>query len=215
MEHLKFYALLKGLSGAELERQIDVLLDALSLQEYKNNLSETYSGGTKRKLSVAMSIIGNPPIILLDEPSTGMDPLSRRNMWKFISSTMVGRGIILTTHSMEECEALANKIGIMVNAQLKCLGTPQTLKTKFGKGFQISIIINDNDTDEKLDKDKICMEINEYLNRYFESQIIETHNLNLTIRLMEKNDDVCELKLSKIFEIMQQMKQNLPIQSYG
>jgi ABC-type multidrug transport system ATPase subunit len=68
-----------------------------------------------------------------------MDPVSRRFMWDFISETMSSRAVILTTHSMEECEALCNKIGILVSGQLKCLGTSQHLKTKFGKGFQLDI----------------------------------------------------------------------------
>lgn len=76
IEHLRFYGALNGLKGEELEKQINVLIEALSLQEHKDKISEEYSGGNKRKLSVAVAMIGNPPIIFLDEPSTGMDPLS-------------------------------------------------------------------------------------------------------------------------------------------
>ena len=72
-------------------------------------------GGNKRKLSVAMALVGNPPIVFLDEPTTGIDPKARRDMWKLISSTMTGRSVILTTHSMDEAEALCHRIGIMVN----------------------------------------------------------------------------------------------------
>ena len=96
-EHLRFYGTLKGLQGDELNEQIEMLLNVLSLQKYRNRRAGTYSGGNKRKLSVAMSMIGNPPIIFLDEPSTGMDPVSRRHMWEFISKTMSGRSVILTT----------------------------------------------------------------------------------------------------------------------
>ena len=65
-----------------------------------------------------------------------MDPVSRRHMWEFISTTMAGRCVILTTHSMEECEALCNRVGIMVNGQLRCIGTAQHLKSRYGKGYQ-------------------------------------------------------------------------------
>ena len=74
-------------------------------------------------------MIGNPPVVFLDEPSTGMDPVSRRHMWDFISATMNGRCVILTTHSMEEAQALSHRVGIMVAGQLRCLGTPQHLRS--------------------------------------------------------------------------------------
>ena len=80
-------------------------------------LAGTYSGGNKRKLSVAIAMIGNPPIVFLDEPSTGMDPKTRRFMWDAISRISTKRkesSVILTTHSMEEAEALSTRLGIMV-----------------------------------------------------------------------------------------------------
>eukprot|EP01083_Nonionella_stella_P269958 913743_1 len=82
-EHLSFYGRIKGLYGNELDKQVKMLLDVLSLTKYANRRAGTYSGGNKRKLSVAISMIGNPPIVFLDEPSTGMDPMARRSMWEF------------------------------------------------------------------------------------------------------------------------------------
>ena len=79
-EHLFFYGTLKGLVGDELELQIKMLLKALSLKPFENRRAGTYSGGNKRKLSVGIAMIGNPPVVFLDEPSTGMDPVSRRHM---------------------------------------------------------------------------------------------------------------------------------------
>lgn len=89
-----------------------------------------------------MAMLGNPPIVFLDEPSTGMDPGARRFMWTVISKISTLRkqsSVILTTHSMEEAEALATKIGIMVNGELKCLGSVQHIKNKFGKGYELEI----------------------------------------------------------------------------
>ena len=114
----------------------------MNLEEYEDKLSGTLSGGNKRKLSVAMAMIGNPNIIFLDEPSTGMDPKARRFMWKIISriaSEKKQSTIILTTHSMEEAEALSTKLGIMVNGNFKCIGTPQHIKSKYGEGYEIEI----------------------------------------------------------------------------
>lgn len=89
-------------------------------------LAETYSGGNKRKLSVAIALLGRPPIVFLDEPSSGMDPYARRFMWKVIgdiSKIKKNSSVILTTHSMEEAEALSNKLAIMVEGKIKTIGT--------------------------------------------------------------------------------------------
>ena len=89
------------------------------------------SGGNKWKLSVAIALIGNPPIVFLDEPSTGMDPKAKRYMWNIISALTTRRSqsaVILTTHSMEEAEALSTKIGIMARGEFKCFGSTQHLK---------------------------------------------------------------------------------------
>jgi ATP-binding cassette, subfamily A (ABC1), member 3 len=94
----------------------------MDLLKFENILSSKLSGGNKRKLSVSIAMIGNPPIVFLDEPSTGMDPEARRFMWDVISRISTERkrsSIILTTHSMEEAEALSTKIGIMVDGELK------------------------------------------------------------------------------------------------
>jgi len=114
----------------------------LNLKQYEDVPAGTLSGGNKRKVSVAIAIIGNPAIVFLDEPSTGMDPEARRFMWNVISRISRERkqsSIILTTHSMEEAEALATKMGIMVNGNLKCLGTSQHIKNKFGGGYEIEV----------------------------------------------------------------------------
>lgn len=105
-------------------------------------MAGTLSGGNKRKLSVAQAIVGSPPIILLDEPSAGMDPEARRFMWKVVGQIASDKtsAVILTTHSMEEAEALSSKMGIMVKGGIfKCFGTSQHIKDKFGTGFVIEI----------------------------------------------------------------------------
>jgi ATP-binding cassette subfamily A (ABC1) protein 3 len=107
----------------------------MNLTEYENKLSGTLSGGNKRKLSVAMAMIGNPRIVFLDEPSTGMDPKARRFMWRVIArvaSEKKNATVILTTHSMEEAEALSSRLGIMVKGNFQCIGTPQHIKNKYG-----------------------------------------------------------------------------------
>ena len=104
-EQLELFYDLKSLSNWRKEEAINNKIDELDLREYADKLSGTLSGGNKRKLSVAMAMIGNPRIVFLDEPSTGMDPRSRRFMWKVISRVATLRKdatVVLTTHSMEE-----------------------------------------------------------------------------------------------------------------
>lgn len=215
-EHLKFYAMIKGLSGKEADEQVKVLLNALTLNKYKNRMAGTYSGGNKRKLSVAVAMIGNPPVIFLDEPSTGMDPVSRRFMWEFISTTMSGRCVILTTHSMEECEALCNRVGIMVNGQLKCIGTAQHLKERFGKGYQLDITLTQNlmNDEEKEKESKIILMQRELTKNFGTISLIEFNGSRISYELVKDENG---LKLGEMFNILEEIKTALDdvIQSYA
>jgi ABC-type multidrug transport system ATPase subunit len=94
----------------------------------------------KRRLSVAISSIGNPKVIFFDEPTTGMDPVSRKSVWQLMLELKKDKTIILTTHAMEEADALADRIAVVVDGQLKCIGTPLNLKNTFGDGYRISMI---------------------------------------------------------------------------
>eukprot|EP01084_Bolivina_argentea_P163656 284676_1 len=211
-EHLKFYAIIKGLSGEELNQQIGVLLNALTLNKYRKKTATTYSGGNKRKLCVAQSMIGNPPIIFMDEPSTGMDPVSRRFMWKFINHTMAGRAVILTTHSMEECEALCDRVGIMVNGQLSCIGSPNYLKSKFGKGYQLDVTVS------QLDEESNCIHdlLNEF-NKTFPTTILQKNGnkLLLEIRPYDAEDDSKLAALGQMFSFVENIKARFHIVSYA
>ena len=122
----------------DLGAVVSAKLAEFDLLNYTNKLAGSLSGGNKRKLSVAIAMIGSPRLIFLDEPSTGMDPVARRFMWRVIARIATERkqaSVILTTHSMEEAEALCNRIGIMVGGRLRCLGPAQHLKNKFGRGY--------------------------------------------------------------------------------
>ena len=101
------------------------------------------SGGMKRRVSLAVSMIGEPKVVFLDEPTTGLDPETKRSMWSLIDLFKQGRSIVLTTHSMEEADALCGRIGIMAYGRLKCLGTSLHLKNKFGEGYKMEITYRD------------------------------------------------------------------------
>lgn len=154
-EHLELYAAIKGIPVELREKLIQAKLHQLNLKQFEDVLAGTYSGGNKRKLSVAIALLGNPPIILLDEPSSGMDPEARRFMWSVvgrISSEKKYSSVVLTTHSMEEAEALSTKLAIMVEGSIECIGPVQKLKNKYGKGFEIEVKIEVPDKDEIAEK---------------------------------------------------------------
>uniref|UniRef100_A0A8D2ZG77 P-type phospholipid transporter n=1 Tax=Scophthalmus maximus TaxID=52904 RepID=A0A8D2ZG77_SCOMX len=141
-EHLHLYARLRGVPEPEISRVAEWAIQKLGLSECAGQSAGTYSGGNKRKLSTAIAMIGCPALVLLDEPTTGMDPLSRRFLWNSIMSVIKERrAVVLTSHSMEECEALCTRLAIMVNGSFKCLGTIQHLKYKFGDGYVVTMKI--------------------------------------------------------------------------
>uniref|UniRef100_A0A8C2IYY7 P-type phospholipid transporter n=1 Tax=Cyprinus carpio TaxID=7962 RepID=A0A8C2IYY7_CYPCA len=144
-EHLHLYARLRGVPESEISRVAEWGIQKLGLFEYAGCTAGTYSGGNKRKLSTAIAMIGCPYVFFFlcqDEPTTGMDPHSRRFLWNSIMSVIQGgRAVVLTSHSMEECEALCTRLAIMVNGTFKCLGTIQHLKYKFGDGYVVTMKI--------------------------------------------------------------------------
>jgi len=99
--------------------------------------SKELSGGMKRRLSIAISLVSEPKIIYLDEPSTGLDPENRRQLWDILSSIKGKRAIILTTHSMEEADVLCNRIAIMNNGILRCVAPQVRLKSLYGGGYHL------------------------------------------------------------------------------
>ena len=126
-EHLELYASIKGLHGAARETEVVAGMANLDLTQYERKLAHALSGGSKRRLSMAVALVGNPPLLIADEPSSGVDPAARRFMWDVLARTAAvhGTSILLTSHSMEEVEALSSRIGIMVGGRLRCLGSPQ------------------------------------------------------------------------------------------
>ncbi|KAM7418256.1 hypothetical protein PAMA_017758 [Pampus argenteus] len=137
-EHLELYAVLRGVPEKEVCDVAEWGIRKLGLVKYADKAAGSYSGGNMRKLSTAMALIGAPPVVFLDEPTTGMDPKARRALWNCIHSVIKeGRSIVLTSHSMEECEALCTRMAIMVNGRFRCLGSVQHLKNRFGDGYTI------------------------------------------------------------------------------
>ncbi|XP_045490404.1 cholesterol transporter ABCA5 isoform X1 [Pieris rapae] len=141
-EHLECYAAIRGISKADTPKIVDAYLNGLQIMDHANKNADECSGGTRRKLSFALAMVGCPRVVLLDEPSTGMDPRSKRFLWDTIlASFQGGKGAILTTHSMEEADALCSRVGIMVKGGLRCVGSTQHLKNLYGAGYTLEMKI--------------------------------------------------------------------------
>jgi ABC-type multidrug transport system ATPase subunit len=139
-EHLRMFCKFKRIAGLNISEEVERRLQDVDLDKVGDKLVGTFSGGMKRRLSVAISAIGDPKIIFMDEPTTGMDPASRRQVWQLIRNMKEGRVILLTTHSMEEADTLSDRIGIMAFGGLRCLGTSLRMKTRFGDGYHLNLV---------------------------------------------------------------------------
>jgi ABC-type multidrug transport system ATPase subunit len=138
-ETLWFFGRIRGVDEEVLKKRVDQLVQQVGLAKHAHRPCGTYSGGNKRKLSLAIALISDPRLLLLDEPSTGMDPAARRNMWSVIEQVSQDRSIVLVSHSMEECEALCTRMCVLVSGRLKCLGSAQHIKGKFGASYQLEV----------------------------------------------------------------------------
>lgn len=144
-EHIRVFAALKGLKGPRRDEEVNVRLDDVGLTEKADIYASNYSGGMQRRLSVAMSLTGDPKVIVLDEFSSGSDPLVRRDLWGAIERAKSGRVIFLITHSIEEAQHIAGRdqIGIMANGKLCVLGNALHLKSKFGAGYNVVVVLHE------------------------------------------------------------------------
>lgn len=136
-EHLEFYARVRGIP--DIQHNVSAILSAVGLEAFESRMAHALSGGNKRKLSLGIALMGNPTVVLLDEPSSGLDAASKRIMWKTLAATVPGRSILLTTHSMEEADALAGRAGILARRML-ALGTPDNLRHRFGDALHVHLV---------------------------------------------------------------------------
>jgi ABC-2 type transport system ATP-binding protein len=131
-ENIELFGELYSVSGGALRSKVDYVIDKVGLAEDARRRVSTYSGGTKRRVSIAMALIQDPEFLFLDEPTVAMDPQSRRAVWDFVRELKSrGKTILLTTHYMEEAEELCDRVGIIDHGRLIALGTPSELKARY------------------------------------------------------------------------------------
>ena len=138
VEHLALYGELKGLRAADLVVAIGDMLRRVGLAERAAVRAEALSGGQKRKLCLAIALLSSPTTAFLDEPTSGMDPHSRRAIWAMLRDQREGRTLVLTTHFLDEAEILSDRIAIMAEGRLRCVGSPLFLKARLGCGYRLT-----------------------------------------------------------------------------
>ncbi|KAF0707348.1 hypothetical protein As57867_006607, partial [Aphanomyces stellatus] len=143
-EHLMFYGKIKGYTGKALELEVEQKIVEVGLTEKRHVYSNELSGGMKRKLSLAIALLGDSKIVFLDEPTSGMDPYSRRSSWEIIMNNRYNRIVVLTTHFMDEADILGDRIAIMAEGELRCCGSSLFLKNRYGAGYNFSLVKTDH-----------------------------------------------------------------------
>uniref|UniRef100_A0A8I3MPS8 ABC transporter domain-containing protein n=1 Tax=Canis lupus familiaris TaxID=9615 RepID=A0A8I3MPS8_CANLF len=205
-ETLVMFARIRGIPERHISACVEQVLDDLLMYTFANMLVRTYSGGNKRKLSTGIALLGEPSVIFLDEPSTGMDPMARRLLWSIISRAREsGKAIVITSHSMEECEALCTRLAIMVEGQFKCLGSPQHLKSKFGSGYSLRAKIRSDKQQEALEEFKA------FVNLTFPGSVLEDEHQGMVHYHLPGAD----LSWAKVFGILEQAKTKFMLDDYS
>ncbi|KAH1612297.1 hypothetical protein KXX21_002791 [Aspergillus fumigatus] len=175
IEHLEFYARIRGVT--DVKHNVTEVMRAVGLLPFQHRMATKLSGGNKRKLSLGIALMGNPLVLLLDEPSSGMDAASKRVMWKTLASVVPGRSIVLTTHSMEEADALATRAGIMAKRML-ALGTTDDLRKRYGNKYHVHLVHSQapHTTDETMER------IRDWVQKNFPGAVIEQKTYHGQIR---------------------------------
>ncbi|XP_052055678.1 ATP-binding cassette sub-family A member 13 [Apodemus sylvaticus] len=203
-EHLQYYCRLRGIPKQYIPKVAADLVRRLHLESHVDKPVATYSGGTRRKLSTALALVGKPDILLLDEPSSGMDPCSKRYLWQTITQEVRdGCAAVLTSHSMEECEALCTRLAIMVAGSFRCLGPPQHIKNRFGDGYTVKVWLHKEGCQPSAVSD--CLKL------HFPGIQFKGQRLNLLEYHVQKSWEC----LADLFKVLENNKRLLNIEHYS
>jgi len=210
-QHLLFYAKIKGLPPSLQAGQVAVILRAMGFSDFDaDKPTSGYSGGMKRKLSLAIALIGSPPTMLLDEPSAAVDAAAKRHLWRVVKRREQGQTVILTTHSMEEAEALSDRLAIQVRGRLRCVGTPDHIKNTHGAGYQLEMLMAESGPSSAAEEfvSSLCSS----------ARLIECHESRYvfqlpTLRAIGAGEG--ELSLATLFTEMQDAMQAIGLRDYS
>lgn len=198
-EHLRLYARIRGTPEEKIGPLIKDSLNIFGLAgTWASRQAGQLSGGGKRRLNAAIAFAGNPKLVLLDEPTAGLDPAARNQVWTRVRNlAKQGTSLVLTSHSVSECESVCNRLGIMVAGKFCCLGTPQHIKNKFGRGYIVTVRLNSSKNSDSSDQ------LNKFiLNEFPDAKIIEQQLSVLKFRIGEN----VSCQISSILAVLQKAK---------
>ncbi|RNF17932.1 ABC1 transporter [Trypanosoma cruzi] len=200
-EHLRLYASIRGILRQHHTQVVEALMRLCGVEEYRETRAHQLSGGNRRKLSLALALIGGPKVVLLDEPTAGMDPIARRGVWKSIQKIAEKCSVLLTTHHLDEVEALADCVAIMVDGDLRCIGNKTHLKNKFGTGVEMSLRIRDKSCRQKVER---------LVETFFPDAVLNEYNNQRFVYSLPKR-----IPLYAVFEVLQRNEVQVGITDYG
>lgn len=214
-EMLQLFARLRGIPENIINNAVEDTLDKLGLKRIGHIDCNNYSGGNKRRLSVGMALIGAPEVVFLDEPTSGVDPRSRRRLWSTLIEyqQQTKSAIVMTSHSMNECECLCDRVAIMVGGQFKVLGSIQYLRTKLSQGFSLVLKLKPDNLKHELDLSNSSKLIDDYMKKAFLSSEIQLKDLHQTI-IQYHIQPSAELTWSKMLILLEKAKEELDLEDY-
>lgn len=225
-EHLQFYARIRGIS--DINANVETVLAAVGLQSFATRMAYALSGGNKRKLSLGIALMGNPAVVLLDEPSSGLDAAAKRIMWKTLAGTVSGRSILLTTHSMEEASALAGRTGIQARRML-AMGTIDGLRRRFGDALHVHLVSKSAPhTDERETEHVRSWVCDTFPSAEFDktyhgqmrfsvsaAEVADMFRRRNAARISNAEDEVSTSALGKLVVLLEEKKEDLGVQHYS
>ncbi|KAK9453826.1 hypothetical protein V1511DRAFT_461509 [Dipodascopsis uninucleata] len=220
-EILTFYASIRGVRRSDIQKTVDKMIESVGLQKFKNRMALRLSGGNQRKLSLAIALMGDPHVLLLDEPSSGMDAASKRVMWKTVASVSKGRSIVLTTHSMEEADVLASRAGILAQSLL-AIGSSDELRSRYGTTYQVHLILDGKLSQEELQR-WVYNAFSQWDIKFDTSAALVLHGqMKFSVSSLKENSEKyistlesSSLSIISIFKIVEKFKSQVGIHYYS
>ena len=215
-EHIELYASIRNYDNRDIDEIVKAKMKEINLENVTNDKVSTFSVAMKRRISILLSTVGNPNVVFLDEPTTGLDPVNRRFIWNMIKEIKKKSSVILTTHSMSEAEFLSDRICIIKKGEMKCIGTSLELKDIYGEGYIFTFICNKDCKDQVkniilgLSKD-INLIPSKGDNLLFSIDFDQNNELNWFIKILNK--DFSDEKLKPLKGLFKECKmENISIE---
>ena len=202
-DHLYIFGSIRGVHGAKLRKEVNSMIESLGFEEKRASLAGTLSGGQKRRLCVGLSMVGGNSVVYLDEPTAGLDPVSRRQLWELVQRNRKGRAILLTTHFMDEADVLGDRIAIVKEGRLRALGSADYLKKQFGLGYLLRMSL-----EEHADADLIVRTVSD---RIPFATMASHAGTELSIRMPRES----VVQFATLFEYIESNRKSLKILSFG